>query len=111
MPSQISHHEYAEAVLNSIESGAFPESEEVISGNNSPSALPTVLNLIDEARDDVKVSRPLLEPPNFFNSLWRYREVSDRSAKIPLPMSTDGLHTLSNSGMTSMRSRNLARRL
>lgn len=65
MPSQISHREYAEAVLNSVGSGAFPESEEVTSGDLPPSALPTALNLIDEARDDVKVSRPLLGSPNF----------------------------------------------
>lgn len=62
MPSQISHREYAEAVLNSVGSGAFPESEEVISGVFPPSALP---NLIDEARDDVKVSRPCFGTPYF----------------------------------------------
>lgn len=65
MPSQISHREFADAVLNSVGSGAFPESEEVVSGVFPPSALPTVLNLIDEARDDVKVSRPCFGTPYF----------------------------------------------
>lgn len=65
MPSQISHREDAESVSNSVRSGAFPESEGVISGDLPPSALPTVLNLIDEARDDIKVSRPLLESFNY----------------------------------------------
>lgn len=55
MPSQISHREYAQAVLDSVRSGAFPESEEVISADLPSSAVPTVLKLIDEARNDVKV--------------------------------------------------------
>ena len=58
MPSQISHREYADAVLNSVGNGAFPQSEKVISGVFPPTALTTILNLIDEARDNVKVSRP-----------------------------------------------------
>ena len=55
MPSQISHREYAQAVLDSVRSGAFPENEEVISAELPPSAVPTVLKLIEEARNDVKV--------------------------------------------------------
>lgn len=55
MPSQISYCEYAQAVLDSVRSGAFPENEEVVSAELPPSAVPTVLKLIDEARDDVKV--------------------------------------------------------
>lgn len=55
MPSQISYREYAQAVLDSVRSGAFPENEEVVSAELPPSAVPTVLKLIDEARNDVKV--------------------------------------------------------
>lgn len=59
MPSQISYREYAQAVLDSVRSGAFPENEEVISAELPPSAVPTVLKLIDEARNDVKVCHQL----------------------------------------------------
>lgn len=59
MPSQTSYREYAQAVLDSVRSGAFPESEEVISAELPPSAVPTVLKLIDEARNDVKVCHQL----------------------------------------------------
>lgn len=59
MPSQISYREYAQAVLDSVRSGAFPENEEVISAELPSSAVPTVLKLIDEARNDVKVCQQL----------------------------------------------------
>ena len=55
MPSQILHREYAQAVLESVRSGAIPDSEEVISAELPPSAIPTVLKLIDEACENVKV--------------------------------------------------------
>lgn len=57
---------YAEVVLNSVGTGSSPESEEVISGDFLRTPLP-IANLIDEARDDVKVSGHLLESPNFLH--------------------------------------------
>ena len=67
MPSQVSHREYAEAVLNSVGIGGASLRARMSfqSGNFSRSALPTVSNLIDEARDDGKVYGNLLESPNF----------------------------------------------
>lgn len=59
MPLQTSYSEYAQAVLDSVRSGAFPESEEVISAELPPSAVPTVLKIIDEAHNDVKVCHQL----------------------------------------------------
>lgn len=57
MPSQISDHQYGQAVVESVYNGTYPESEEVISGTLPESALPTILNLIDQAREDVKVGQ------------------------------------------------------
>lgn len=66
MPSQTSYRECAQAVLDSLRSGAFPESEEVISAELPPSAVPTVLKLIDEARNDVKVCHQLHQQTHIF---------------------------------------------
>ena len=57
MPSHISDHQYGQAVVDSVYDGTYPESEEVISGNLPPSALPTILSLVDQAREDVKVGQ------------------------------------------------------
>lgn len=55
MPLHIADHEYGQAVVESVKNGTYPESEEVLSGNLPQSALPTILNLLDQAREDVKV--------------------------------------------------------
>ena len=55
MPSHISDHQYGQAVLNSVQSGTYPESEEIIAAEVPPSALPTILKLVDQAREDLKV--------------------------------------------------------
>lgn len=55
MPSHISDHQYGQAVLNSVQSGTYPDSEEIIAAEVPPSALPTILKLVDQAREDVKV--------------------------------------------------------
>ena len=55
MPSHISDHQYGQAVLNSVQSGTYPESEEIIAAEIPSSALPTILKLVDQAREDVKV--------------------------------------------------------
>lgn len=55
MPSQILDRQYGQAILNSVQNGAYPESEEIVAAEVSPSALPTILKLVDQAREDVKV--------------------------------------------------------
>lgn len=55
MPSQISDRQYGQAVLNSVQSGTYPESEEIVAAVVPSSALPTILKLVDQAREDVKV--------------------------------------------------------
>lgn len=59
MSSRITPHQYGQAVLEHVQSGAYPESEEVISAELPPSALPEVSKLIAQAREDVKVRRSL----------------------------------------------------
>lgn len=55
MPSQISERQYGQAVLNSVQNGIYPESEEIVAAEVPPSALPAILKLVDQAREDVKV--------------------------------------------------------
>lgn len=57
MPSHISDHQYGQAVVDSVYNGTYPESEEIISGNLPQPALPIILNLVDQAREDVKVGQ------------------------------------------------------
>jgi protein transport protein DSL1/ZW10 len=56
MPSHISDHEFGQAIVDSVCNGSYPESEEVVSAELPQSALPTILKLIDQAREDVKVN-------------------------------------------------------
>ena len=56
MPSHITTRQYSQAVLEHVQTGVYPESEEVISADFPPSALPEVSKLIEQAREDVKVS-------------------------------------------------------
>ena len=55
MPSRITPQQYGKAVLDHVQTGAYPESEELISAHLPPSALPEVSKLIEQAREDVKV--------------------------------------------------------
>ena len=55
MPSRITPQQYGQAVLEHVQTGAYPDSEEVISADFPPSALPEVSKLIQQAREDVKV--------------------------------------------------------
>lgn len=55
MPSSIDPQIYGQAVLDHIQTGAYPDSEEIISAELPASALPAVSKLIEEAREDVKV--------------------------------------------------------
>jgi len=55
MPSKISEKELGDAILQSVEHGAYPESEDVASAELPPTALPNLLEVIGKAREDVKV--------------------------------------------------------
>ena len=63
MPSQISDREYGQAILESVRSGSYPETDAVVSADLPSSALPTVLKLIAQARDDVKVRQQIIRTP------------------------------------------------
>ena len=55
MPSQITPQQYGQAVLEHVQTSAYPESEEVISASLPSSALPEISKLVEQAREDVKV--------------------------------------------------------
>lgn len=55
MSSKIAPQQYAQALLDHVQNGTFPESEEVVSAELPPSALPAVSKLIEQAREDAKV--------------------------------------------------------
>ena len=55
MPSRTSPQQYGEAILDHIRTGAYPDSEGVVSSDLPCSALPGVSKLIEQAREDVKV--------------------------------------------------------
>ena len=55
MPSRITPQQYGQAVLEHVQTGAYPESEEVVSADLPPSALPEVSKLIEQARENIKV--------------------------------------------------------
>ena len=57
MPSQVTSQQYGQAVLDHVQSGSYPDSEEVISAELPPWALLDIKKLIDQAKEDVKVRR------------------------------------------------------
>ena len=57
MPSQITSQQYGQAVLDHVQNGTYPDSEEVISAELPPWALLDTKKLIDQAKEDVKVRR------------------------------------------------------
>ncbi|KAI9789774.1 MAG: hypothetical protein M1816_005813 [Peltula sp. TS41687] len=54
MPSEPSSKQLGEAVLNSISKGIYPDSEDVISAELRPSAFSIVLELLEDARRELK---------------------------------------------------------
>ena len=55
MPSHINSYAYGQAILNHVQSGVYPESEEIISAQLPSSAISEISHLIEEAKEDVKV--------------------------------------------------------
>ncbi|KAJ4301252.1 ribosome biogenesis protein ytm1 [Kalmusia sp. IMI 367209] len=54
MPSQVSDHELGDALLQSVEHGSFPQSEQVVSAPVSSLALPKLLETVTKAREETK---------------------------------------------------------
>ncbi|KAL8826478.1 MAG: hypothetical protein Q9191_003779 [Dirinaria sp. TL-2023a] len=54
MPSKLAEPQYAQALYESIRDGNYPESEDAISATLPTTAIPGVLKLLKQAREDVK---------------------------------------------------------
>ena len=55
MPSALLHHQYGQALLDSVRDGHYPESEEVIAAELETAAIPTILNHVEQTRNNIKV--------------------------------------------------------
>lgn len=55
MPPHITSQQYAQAVFDHVQHGAYPEEEELISSQLPSSALPEITKLIQQAKKDVQV--------------------------------------------------------
>jgi protein transport protein DSL1/ZW10 len=60
MEAQITDEQLGEAVLKSVQYGVYPDLEEVISADVPDSALPAVLEILNNARNDIKVATYLV---------------------------------------------------
>jgi hypothetical protein len=56
MPAQASDEQLGNALLQSVEHGAFPQDEQVASAAVPSSALPKLLEVVSQAREDTKVT-------------------------------------------------------
>lgn len=55
MPSLTSHQPYAQAILDHVQTGAYPEEEDVVSAELAAAGLPLVIKLIEQSRQDLEV--------------------------------------------------------
>lgn len=55
MVTQISAEKLGDALLQSVEHGAFPQDEDVASASVPASALPKLLEVVGKAKEDTKV--------------------------------------------------------
>lgn len=55
MPSHASPTQLCTAILDSVQHGLYPDSEDIITAPFPPSAFSDALKLFDNARDQVKV--------------------------------------------------------
>lgn len=55
MPSSATTGQLGEAILNAVQNGTYPESEDIISADFPPTAFPQALELLKGAQDEVKV--------------------------------------------------------
>lgn len=57
MSSTASHEELSQAILQQVQFGAYPESENVASADIPSEALPGLLDAIGKSRDGIKVTK------------------------------------------------------
>jgi hypothetical protein len=55
MSTKASHQELAGSILEFVESGAYPEADNVVSTELSSAALPVILDVVGKAESDLKV--------------------------------------------------------
>jgi hypothetical protein len=55
MSTKASDQELASSILEFVESGAYPESDNVVSTELSSAALPVILDVVGKAESDLKV--------------------------------------------------------
>jgi centromere/kinetochore protein ZW10 len=55
MSTQVSAEKLGDAILQSVEHGAFPQDEHVASATVPSSALPKLLEIVGKAKEDTKV--------------------------------------------------------
>lgn len=55
MPSTVTAYQLGEAILDAVQHSSYPESEDIISADFPPSAFPQALDLLNSAREEVKV--------------------------------------------------------
>jgi centromere/kinetochore protein ZW10 len=55
MSSQIPEEKLGDAILQSVEHGAFPQDEDVASASVPSSALPKLIEIVGKAKEDTKV--------------------------------------------------------
>lgn len=56
MPPKVSNEQLGDAILESAEHGSFPQDGDVASATVPSSALPKLLEKVEKAREDAKVS-------------------------------------------------------
>ncbi|KAI9660874.1 MAG: ribosome biogenesis protein ytm1 [Trizodia sp. TS-e1964] len=56
MPPQANYHQLGNAILQSVQNGAYPESEDIVSADLPSAALPAVIGLVEQAAEDLKTS-------------------------------------------------------
>jgi centromere/kinetochore protein ZW10 len=61
MSSQVSADKLGDAILQSVEHGAFPQDEHVASASVPSNALPELLEVVGKAREDTKVCCQLIQ--------------------------------------------------
>lgn len=95
MSSQVSAEKLGDAILQSVEHGAFPQDEHVASASVPSSALPKLIEIVGKAKEDTKVCELVCL---FQAELTRviHRTKYAPSLVKSLPMSTAGLPKRAN---------------
>lgn len=88
MSTQVSAEKLGDAILQSVEYGAFPQDEDVASASVPSNALPKLLEIVGKAKEDTKVSGSVQLFLPQTNTCCRMKYA--RSPAKPLPMSTAG---------------------